>query len=150
MAILGKTLKQHNWIIQADGVNLAGIQSVETPEVEKEEILYSIGKRDVKEEGRIKTGDMVLNGLMFTGNSSSDNLWSWFQEGYTDVPSLGLKRTFRLIQNDDNGIPKEIWEARNCWVKKNSLGTLDKKTSDNVMTTITLSVEEWVPIELGV
>ncbi len=150
MTLIGKAIKQLAYQLELDGLPVATIQEITPPEVEVEKSAYSAGTYDVKEPGRVSVGDMELTKVM--DSLSLEDRWAWLwitQANNFDAPTLvpsTLKRNGRIVLLDANSLPVRIFAFEGAWVCKVSLGTLSKTTSDNVIESVTLSVDKFYEV----
>ena len=123
------------------------VQKVNLPDKEIEVAEHSEGNHDVKTGGRIKVSNLTLENIMrTTNNQEALFFWEWMESVQSADLNGGLEpaayyRTIIIKEVGTNGkTPINTWVYEEVFpVKANGL-TLDRKSSDNTIESIELSV----------
>lgn len=146
MAKVANTRKSFNFKIEVDGVDQFEVQKVDIPEVELDSVEHGDINYSVKTAGRVKVGDLVLEKIKPIPGSDSW-AWDWLRSAQSQLAGGGLlplayKRILTIKEMDTTGlITLNRYICTGCWVKKVKTSTLDRTSSDNLIETITLSVD---------
>lgn len=146
MAQIANTRKVFNFRVEIAGMDQWEIQKVTLPEVEIEAVEHGDTNHKVKTAGMVTVGDLVFEKLRPL--PSSDNwAWNWLNQaqdmalGGGQLP-INFKQTIVLKEMDNTGNSTlNRWVCEGCWVKKISQSDFDRAASDNIIETITLSVD---------
>lgn len=134
--------------IEINGVDQFEVQTVDLPERELDSVSHGDTNHDIKTAGRLKVGDLVLEKLRL---SDTADTWAanWMKQAQNFVTGGGLLP----IQLKDIIIVKEMNAQGTqavathimygCWVKKIKKSKLDRNSSDNMLDTVTLSVDKY-------
>lgn len=147
MAQIADARKVFNFRIEMDGIDQFEIQKATPPEVEVESVSHGDANSDVKTAGRVKVADLVCEKLK---PLPASDLWAWdwlqlAQNMGTGGGGLAssYKKTIVLKElAPDNVTTINRWILEGCWVKKLSQSDFDRNASDNVIETVTISVDK--------
>lgn len=146
MAQIANTRKVFNFRVEILGMDQWELQKVTLPEVEIEAVEHGDTNHSVKTAGRVTVGDLVFEKLRPL--PSADNwAWNWLNQaqdmmiGGGQLP-INFKQTIVVKEMDNTGTATlNRWVCEGCWVKKISQSDFDRTSSDNIIETITLSVD---------
>lgn len=146
MALLANARKAFNWRLEIAGVNQFEIQKCTPPEVEIEAVEHGDTNYKVKTAGMITVGDMTMEKLRPLPQTDLW-AWQWLQQAQNILTgggqlALGYKRDCVLKEMDASGLVAiNRWYCEGVWPKKISQSDFDRMTSDNIVETITFSVD---------
>lgn len=149
MANITNPRKDFNFSIQvvAAPINPFLVQKVQLPDVTIMQAKHADTNYDVKTAGRIEIGEIEIEKIMTT--SGADNyFWNWAMScqdimlGGGNVPN-NYKRVI-LIQElaEDGTSVLNTWVGTGCWPNKINGQTLDRKSTENSLEKITMSVDQ--------
>ena len=147
MPEVANTRKTFNFIVEVNGVNQFEIQKVDIPEVEIEKTTHGGTNSDIKTAGRVTVGDMVWDKVRPL--PQPDN-WGYNRlkraqdivAGGGELPSA-YKEVLVIKELSTDGITTvNSWVCEGSWVCKISQNSLDRQSSDNVIETVTWSVDK--------
>ena len=148
MAQISNPRKEFNFSIQVIGapINPFLCQVVELPEVSLEVAEHGDTNYDIKTGGRSKTGNITIDKIMTT--SGADNyFFDWLLSVQDPFIGGGLTPAFykRLLLitelAEDGRSVLNTWLCQGCFPVKINGQKLDRKSSDNSMEKIELSVD---------
>ncbi len=146
MPKIADTRKVFNFVVEIAGVNQFEIQKVTIPEVGIEAVMHGDVNYDVKTPGRVTVGDMTMEKLRPLP-STDTFAWDWLkraqniQTGGGNL-ALGYKQNVIVKEMDETGtVSVNRWFCEGCWVSKISQSDMDRNASDNIIETITFSVD---------
>lgn len=146
MAQIANTRKVFNFRVEILGLNQFEIQKVTLPEIEVEKVEHGDTNHSIKTAGRVTVGDMVWEKLRPL--PTPDNFaWTWLQQAQNIMSgggqlSTGYKRNVVIKEMDTTGtITVNKWMCEGTWVTKLGQADMDRQASDNIIETITLSVD---------
>lgn len=150
MANVANPRKVFNFEIEVDGILQFEAQKVTEPEREIEVTEHGDTNYKVKTPGMAKTGDMTIEKLK---PADAPDPWAqiWFNEaqnvqtGSGQLPSQ-VKRNLVLREKAPNGTVLGVYVAEGSWIKKIAKNDKDRTSSDNVLETITLSVDKYYEV----
>jgi phage tail-like protein len=146
MAKVANARKVFQFIVEVAGVNQFEIQKVTLPEVEIEKVAHGDTNHDIKTAGRIMIGDMTWEKIRPLPQSDRF-AWDWLMLAQNQLLgggqlSLGYKRIVIIKEMDTTGaVAVNRWFCEGVWVTKVSQSDMDRLASDNIVETITLSVD---------
>lgn len=135
--------KLFNFVIEIDGVDVALIQEVKKPEVEVQAALHGAANYDIKTAGGVVVSDAELKKIKPATNS--DNFgWSWLTTAAAGALPEQYKRNVVFREMAPNGTTLNAWLWEGVWCRKLVDDNNFKRgtTTDNVVETITLSVDK--------
>lgn len=146
MAKIANTAKLFNFAIEINGLNQFEVQTVELPQISVEVAEHGDVNYNVKTPGRITTGDLKLEKIRPL--PTTDNwAWSWFNAGadpFTGVGALAgnIKRVIVVRELDSSGlVAVNSYLLEGCFIKSIEFAKYDRMSTDNVIETITISVD---------
>lgn len=147
MAQVANTRKVFNFQIEIDGVNQFEVQKVTVPTPEVEAVEHGDTNHSVKTAGRIKVEDMVFEKLRPLPTTDT---WAWdwlkraqdFDNGGGELPENYKKQVVIKEMSTNNTTTVNKWIADGVWPKKISQSDFDRMSSDNIIETITFSVDK--------
>lgn len=146
MAKIANPRKTFNFRVEVNGLDQFEIQTVQLPEMELEEVKHGDTNHDIKTAGKIMVGDMTWEKIRPAPQSDT---FAWDQMRTIQDQLLGggalpiaYKQILIVKELDSTGlVALNRWICEGCWVKKISQNKLDRTTSENVIETITFSVD---------
>lgn len=150
-SVIQDTRKVFNFVVEVEGVNQYEIQKVTLPDVEIDSTVHGGDNTDIKTPGRVKTGDLVFEKVRPAAGSDTW-AWDWLMDAQNPNTGTGklatsVKRLIIIKEMAPDGVTTlNSWAYKGCWVKKVAPGTLDRLSSDNLIETVTLSVDKPVRI----
>lgn len=151
MAMVADTAKVFNFVVEVLGVNQFEIQKVTLPDMEIEAVKHGDTNHDIKTAGRVTVGDMVwekLNPLPVPDSFAHD----WLTRAQDLILGGGqlaatYKQTVVVKLMDSTGlVAVKRWLCTGCWISKLSHSDLDRMSSDNMIQSITLSVDTCIEL----
>ncbi|MCB9047617.1 MAG: phage tail protein [Chitinophagales bacterium] len=146
MANVSNAQKSFNWLIEVNGLNSFLAQKCNVPLPEIGAVSHGDTNYDVKTAGRIALEDMVLEKLVPAPGGDS---WAmtWLQTarnmatGGGALP-LNYKATVVVRELSDDGVTiLRSFVYTGAWVRKVEHSGLDRTSEDNVIETVTISVD---------
>lgn len=139
-------VKGFNWRIEINGIDSFECQSVTIPSAETEAIEHGAGGAIVKTAGQVNVGDLTFAKLKPT-NVADNEAWEWMKRAQDSVTGNGQEPQFaekditiKLLSVDNETTLYEYF-CTGVWVKKIEYTELSKTASENVMETVTCSVD---------
>lgn len=148
MAQISNPRKEFNFSITVIGapINPFLCQSVEIPEVSVEQAEHGDANYDVKTAGRVKVGSLTIDKIMTT--SGADNYFFDWLASCQDMmiggglTPTGYKRNIVVNELAEDGTSSiNTWVLQGCWPMKINGQKFDRKSSDNSMEKIEVSVD---------
>lgn len=147
MAYVGHPIKAFQFIIEIDGLEQFEAQTVEVADVEIEATEHGDTNYSVKTPGRVTVGDVVIGKLK---PMPSTDLWAWNWLMAAQNPMTGggalamdVKQLVTIREMDSTGtIVVNTTYYHGAWVKGISHSGHDRMSSDNIIESITLSVDQ--------
>lgn len=146
MANVANTRKVFMFQIEIDGLAQFECQKATLPEITVEKISHGDTNHDVKTPGRWSIDDIVLEKLRALPNSDT-----WAMDWLTTAqdPNAGggqlpdnIKKPVVVRELDTTGLlVVNTWEYDGCWVCKVGQTVMDRMSGENVIETITISVD---------
>lgn len=138
--------KVFNFRIEVAGIAQFLIQKVTLPEIEIAATEHGETNVKIKTAGMITVGDLVVTKIK-PADSIEPWAYDWFKQAQDMVTGGGqlsevYKRDIILRELGVDGIStiaSHIMEG--CWIKKTSHSDFDRVGSDNIMETVTFSVD---------
>lgn len=147
MTKIANTRKVFNFVVEIAGVNQWEIQKVTIPEIEIEKVMHGDTNHDIKTPGRVTVGDLVFEKIRPMPAPDMFG-YNWLKQAQ-DIQTgggnlaLGYKRDLIIKEMDAGGtITLNKWIVTGAWVCKLASSDLDRQASDNIVETLTLSVDE--------
>lgn len=123
------------------------VQKCQLPEMEIESVPHSEGNIDIKTGGRIKVGNCTLENIMkSTSGAEANFFWDWAGAVQDMYLNGGLEPFvyYRTMIIEEVGVDGKStinrWVLDECWPSKMNGLSLDRKSSDNTLETVELSV----------
>ena len=140
MSQIGDTKKGFRFAIDLNGVQQMSVQKVNGLEAEIEAIAHGEDDHDVFTPGRIKFGKVALERVQSVFGTDTA-LWLWLQAAR--ISGANAKKTFTIRQLSSDGIVSiAIWQVVGAFPTKVSQGEMSRISSDNIMETVELSVDD--------
>jgi phage tail-like protein len=147
----GNPRQKHQFIVRVDGFESAWFEKAQIPEVETEidEFNPAGSVRSTKFAGRAKIGDATLEkGMMADGADLA--AWNWLKTAVdTEAGDLGdpgtYKKDIEIAHIDRVGSPIQTWLLKGAFCKKVAIAGNEGGSSDHVVETLTLSVDDVKP-----
>lgn len=147
MAQVANTSKVFNFKVEVNGVDQFEIQTVQLPKGTVEKVMHGDTNYDIKTPGRISFDDLVFEKVRPAPFSDT---WAWDWLMLAQDPDLGGGQLPSVIKQNivikelapDNVTTLNRWLCTGCWVTEVDGGKLDRKSSDNIIETVTLSVDK--------
>lgn len=138
--------KGFNWRIEIEGIDSFECQSANIPSPEIESVEHGAGGVMVKTAGMVNVGDITFSKLkpINIGDSAA---WDWMEDaqssstGNGELPQFYEKDITVKLLAPDNTTTLYEWFCEGVWVKKVEYNELSKTSSENVLETVTLSVD---------
>ena len=136
-----------NFIIEINGIDSMEVQKVSLPETEIESVEHGGANSKIKTAGMVVIGDCTLEKLKpipVTGDSA----WNWFKQAQDTKKGGGqLSNVYKKIvvikeMYPNNTATARRWILDGAWIKKISQSDLDRNSSDNIIETCVLSVDD--------
>lgn len=147
MAQIANPRKVFNFRVEIEGVDQWEIQKVTVPEIEIEAVEHGDANFSVKTAGRITVGDLVMEKLRPLP-ASDVWAWMWLQDAQNIQTGGGklqanVNRNIVIKEMSTDGVTTvNRWFCEGSWVKKISQSDFDRATSDNIIETVTFSVDK--------
>ena len=129
---------QYNFILEIDGLTVAGFAEVGGLTMEQDIIEYREGSDTAtvrKLPGLRKYGNITLK----RGYTQNRELWEWRK---TTIDGLTERKAGAVILRDEAGEPKLRWEFREGWVSKYEGPALKATANEAAMESIEIAVED--------
>lgn len=148
MAKVSNPRKEFNFSIQVTEapINPFLCQVVELPEIIVEQAEHGDTNHDIKTAGRVSVGNITIDKILTT--SGADNyFFDWLASCQDMMIGGGLvpddyKRTILITELAEDGTSAlNTWVCQGCWPTKINGQKLDRRSSDNSMEKIELSVD---------
>jgi len=146
MAQVSNPRKGFNFQIEIGGLNQFLAQKVTIPKVEVEKVEHGDTNYNVKTPGRVMVDDLVIEKLSSTP-ATGNWAWNWLNVAQDTTTGGGLlplaiKQTVVIREMDATGaVALNTWVLEGCWVTSISNSDLDRMSSDNIIETVTMSVD---------
>ncbi|MDR1648920.1 MAG: phage tail protein [Synergistaceae bacterium] len=144
----GNPRQKHQFIVRVDGIEGAWFEKAQIPEVEAEidEFNPAGSVRSTKFAGRAKIGDATLEKGVPSDNSDLA-AWNWLVSAVnTESGELGdpkiYKKDIEIVHIDRVGNPIQTWTLKGAFCKKVAISDNDGGSSEHVIETLTLSVDD--------
>ncbi len=138
--------KVFNFIIEINGVDSWAVQKFTVPELGIEVTSHGAANYDVKTAGRVTVGEASFDQLKPLP-TITDEVWKWFKRAQ-DISRGGgkLSSAYKKVvvvkeMYPDNVRTARRWILDGCFVSKISQSDLDRNSSDNILESVTLSVD---------
>lgn len=138
--------KAFNWRLSINGIDTFECQTCNIPSPEIESIEHGGGGRIVKTPGMVNVGDITFSKLkpINIGDSAA---WDWMERAQSS--STGNGEFPQFVEQDisisllapDNQTTLYEWFCEGVWVKKVEYNELSKTASENVLETVTCSID---------
>jgi len=143
------------WRIEIDGVDQFELQTIDIPEMGIEVVAHGGTNHDIKTGGKYTVGDVVIEKLKSLLNTST---WATDWLFQVQDPFLGggllptvYKRDIVIKEMDTTGtVTLSKYLCEGCWPSKVKGAKLDRMSSDNIIETVTLTVDRVKHIGGGV
>lgn len=139
------TVKAFSYALEADGLDQFLVQEMTLPEVEVATVEHFSTTSATKTAGLVSISDMEIKKIKLA--DSADNwAWDWIQAVQNPLTGTGglpsdYKRNLVVREFDAAGRTTNRWILYGCWVKKVSTSTHNRAASENVIETVTFSVD---------
>lgn len=147
MAQIANTRKVFNFVVEVDGLNQFEVQKITLPETEIEATEHGDTNHAVKTAGRVIIGDLVFEKLRPLPTTDRW-AWNWLKlaqntkTGGGQLP-VNYKKTIVIKEmSTDNITTVNSWILEGVWPKKIGQADFDRMSSDNIIETITFSVDD--------
>lgn len=144
----GNPRQAHEFIVAIDGFDAAYFQRATVPELEIEVDEFNpLGSvRATKFAGRMTVGDCELEKGV-PADRADNAAWLWLISATNtksgDIGNPGdYKRDIELREIDHLGNTMRTWILKGAWVKQLSLSDFEGESSDHMIETLTLSVDD--------
>jgi phage tail-like protein len=144
----GNPRQKHQFIVRVDGFDAAWFEEATIPSVELEvdEFNPAGSVRPTKFAGRAKFEDLSLKKGM-PSDEADLVAWSWLTSANnTESGELGdpaaYKKDIEIAHVSRVGAPIQTWTLIGAWIKKIEWGDNSGGSSEHVVETLTLSVDD--------
>jgi phage tail-like protein len=144
----GNPRQKHQFTVRVDGFDAAWFEEATIPAVELETDSFNPAGsvRATKFAGRATFEDASLKKGM-PSDSSDMIAWNWLTTANnTEAGELGdptvYKKDIEIVHVDRVGQPIQTWTLKGAWVKKIEWGDNSGASSEHVVETITLSLDD--------
>ena len=144
----GNPRQGHEFIVEIDGFEAAYFQRATVPELEIEVDEFNpLGSvRSTKFAGRMTVGDCELEKGV-PANKADSAAWQWLISATNtksgDIGNPGeYKKDIELRETDHVGVTVRTWILKGAWVKQLTLSDFEGESSDHMIETLTLSVDD--------
>jgi hypothetical protein len=140
-------VKVHNWRIEIDGLDTFECQTCNIPVPEIEVVEHGAGNHKQKTAGLVSVGELSFTKLKPLDGSDSW-AWDWFKQvqdtktGKGGYPQFYEKSVIVKLMGPDNETTAYAWLCDGVFIIKIEYNELSKVTSENVIETVTCSVDE--------
>ncbi len=146
MANVGNPRKVFMFQVEIDGLNQFECQKFTPPEASVEKVEHGDTNYSVKTPGRFSIDDIVLEKLRAMPNS---DMWAWDWLMSAQNPTTGggqlpsnIKKTIVVRELDSTGLVViNTLQYDGCWVTKVGKSVYDRMSGDNVIETVTISLD---------
>jgi phage tail-like protein len=129
---------QYNFILEIDGLTVAGFAEVGGLTMEQDIIEYREGSDTAtarKLPGLRKYGNVTLK----RGYTQNRELWEWRK---TTIDGVTERKAGAIVLRDEAGAPALRWEFREGWVSKYEGPALKSTANEAAMESIEIAVED--------
>ncbi len=129
---------QYNFILEVDGLTVAGFAEVGGLTMEQDIIEYREGSDTAtvrKLPGLRKYGNITLK----RGYTQNRELWEWRK---TTIDGVTERKAGAVILRDEAGEPRLRWEFREGWISKYEGPALKATANEAAMESIEIAVED--------
>lgn len=129
---------QYNFILEVDGLTVAGFAEVGGLTMEQDIIEYREGSDTAtvrKLPGLRKYGNITLK----RGYTQNRELWEWRK---TTIDGVTERKAGAVILRDEAGEPQLRWEFREGWISKYEGPALKATANEAAMESIEIAVED--------
>ena len=140
-------LRAYRWRVEVDGIDQWAIQKVQLPERSLSVVLHGGGDHDIKTASKRVIGDAVFEKLIAADDSL--DLWGseWLRLCLLGTPDV-YKRTIVVKQLKNDGLSTaKTFILTGCFPIKLAQNDLDRMADENVMETLTLSVDDVIELK---
>jgi phage tail-like protein len=127
---------QNRFSLEIDGVNVAGVHTIEGIETESDIVEYKDGEDGVN---RTRPGNHKPGKITITKDWSNTLEWYTWRKAVLDGKTD--RRSISVIFHDDAGVEVGRMNFYNCWPVKHSLPSFNAKNSGHATEQITVSWE---------
>ncbi len=151
MGLIGaqNSLKTHRFKLRLEGLaDPFYVQKLTPPTVEVQEVLAGAPGNlpDIKTPGKVTTGDMVVEMLRPSRELNDNGIWTGLAAAVAGFPSEIFRIGFLDYLAADSVAVQQTFTGTSMWVKKIEPSDLSNKDdADNVMVTVTFSVQMYFP-----
>lgn len=148
MAGYANPRKDFRYLLELDGVNSFLIQEVTPPSAEFTEIMHGAPGNipNAKSPGKPKFGDLVVKKLM-PALKSDTWAWDWFGAAMAGVKNDFVKTGFLKHLGPDGVLTVQSYFLGDVWVKKIENAPSKSMGEENMIETVTFSVQWYIPKE---
>lgn len=133
--------KAFSFELEIEGVVMARVQKVKFPAIELTVAEHGNRNRTDKTASRRNVGDLELEKVM-PADGQDRAIQDWMDLAERGVPTdykrSGILRHF----GPDDATVVGTWRIFGAWPKKDEMGDLDRKSDDNLIQKVTLSVDD--------
>jgi phage tail-like protein len=129
---------QYNFIVEVEGLTVAGFTEVGGLTMEQDVIEYREGSDTAtarKLPGLRKYGNVTLK----RGFTQSRDLWEWRK---TTIDGVTERKAGAVILRDEAGEPRLRWEFREGWISKYEGPALKSTANEAAIESIEIAVED--------
>lgn len=129
---------QYNFVLEIDGLTVAGFAEVGGLTMEQDIIEYRDGSDTAtvrKLPGLRKYGNITLK----RGYTQNRELWEWRK---TTIDGVTERKAGAVILRDEAGEPQLRWEFREGWISKYEGPALKATANEAAMESIEIAVED--------
>lgn len=133
--------------VEIDGLNQFECQKFTPPKSSVEKVSHGDTNHDIKTPGRFSVEDIVLEKLRAMPNSDTW-AWRWLMSAQNPITGGGqlpsnIKKTIVVRELDSTGTTViNTLQYDGCWVCEVGKTVMDRMSGDNVIETVTISVDE--------
>lgn len=153
MGVVGAVRPVHlrfAFTVEVDGITHAGFQKMSELSAEVAQVDYFEGgsSKPIKLPGRVTVSDITLS----RGAGLDNQLYRWFMQVINLIKGGGLvspdfKRSFDLVERDNDGTELRRWEVNGAWPKKFVAGEWDNDSDEATIEEVTLAVDDFRLVE---
>jgi|TARA_R110000850_G_scaffold169326_3_gene294505 hypothetical protein len=139
-------VKVFNWVIEIDGIDSFECQSVTIPSPEIGKIEHGAGGVIVKTAGMVNVGDLTFSKLKPI-NVGDAGAWNWMIQaqdsstGNGNFPQFYEKDITIRSLAPDNQTTLYAWACEGVFITKIEYNELNKTSEENLLETVTCSVD---------
>ena len=144
----GNPRQNHEFLVSVDGFDAAWFQKANVPELEIEvdEFNPAGSVRSTKFAGRMTVGDCTLEKGV-PADKQDNAVWTWLTQATStkrgEIGNPGdYKRDVEIRELDHVGNTMRTWLLKGAWVKQISWGDYEGESSEHMVETLTLSVDD--------